>query len=145
MAKRTTKKMNLPINEALGSILGAVASTYASSIARKMLPTLPGAISSAIPLALGVFLANNKNNLVKGVGFGMIAAGGSDIAKGLLHGISAPNEIDELFTNDDDFLSLPSDQSILSEPADQYILSEMFEEDAEEMMLSAFDEENEEM
>jgi len=111
----TKKKMKLPINEALGVVAGSIAAGFASNLIKKNLPTLPAAAQAGLPIVLGVFLAGNKNTIMRGAGFGMIAKGGSDLAASLL-----PNMLAGV---DDIFLSEPADQSILSLPADQSILA----------------------
>jgi hypothetical protein len=52
--------------------------------------------------------------MLKGIGFGMVAKGGADLASSLIPGIGNVDEV---------FLSAPADQSILSLPADQSVLS----------------------
>jgi len=139
MAKKMTSK--LPTNEILGIIAGSVAAGVAAKAVNQFLPTAPAPVKNLIPLGLGVFLAMQKNPLVKGAGFGMIAKGSSDIVAAF--GIG---NVDELFLSEaDDFLSSPADQSILSLPADQSILSAMDEEglsEADELsIMNAIDEE----
>lgn len=139
MAKKMTSK--LPTNEILGIIAGSVAAGVAAKAVNQFLPTAPAPVKNLIPLGLGVFLAMQKNPLVKGAGFGMIAKGSSDIVAAF--GIG---NVDELFLSEaDDFLSSPADQSILSLPADQSILSAMDEEglsEADELsIMNAIDDE----
>lgn len=112
MAKKS--KMKLPINEVLGVVAGAVAAGFVSKLVNDKLPNVPGVVKSLIPVGVGVFLAGNKNTIIKGAGFGMVAKGGADLASSLIPGIG---NIDEVF------LSAPADQSILSLPADQSVLS----------------------
>ena len=112
MAK--SKKMKLPINEVLGVVAGAVAAGFVTSLVNKNLPDVDKNIKALIPIGAGIFLTANKNVMLKGVGFGMVAKGGADLAASLIPGIG---NIDEVF------LSAPADQSILSLPADQSILS----------------------
>ena len=112
MAK--SSKMKLPINEVLGVVAGAVAAGFVSKLINDKLPNTPGFVKSLIPIGLGVFMAGNKNAIVKGAGFGMVAKGGADLASTLIPGIGEAEDV---------FLSLPADQSILSLPADQSILS----------------------
>jgi hypothetical protein len=112
MAKKS--KMKLPINEVLGVVAGAVAAGFVSKLVNDKLPNVPGVVKSLIPVGVGVFLAGNKNTIIKGAGFGMVAKGGADLASTLIPGIG---NIDEVF------LSAPADQSILSLPADQSVLS----------------------
>jgi len=118
------KSSKLPIQEVLGVIAGAVAANLVSKAVDKAMPTGSPVIKALIPVAAGVFLATQKNALVKGAGFGMVAKGGSSLVDAFLPNMGA---IDDVFsmTGDDDFLSLPADQSILSLPADQSILSGM--------------------
>jgi hypothetical protein len=112
MAKRS--KMKLPINEVLGVVAGAVAAGFVSKLVNDKLPNTPGFVKSLIPIGVGVFLAGNKNAILKGAGFGMVAKGGADLASTLIPGIGEAEDI---------FMSSPADQSILSLPADQSVLS----------------------
>jgi hypothetical protein len=112
MAK--SSKMKLPINEVLGVVAGAVAAGFVSKLINDKLPNTPGFVKSLIPIGLGVFMAGNKNAIVKGAGFGMVAKGGADLATTLIPGIGEAEDI---------FMSSPADQSILSLPSDQSILS----------------------
>jgi hypothetical protein len=116
------KSSKLPLQEVLGVIAGAVAANLVSKAVDKAMPTGSPVVKALIPVAAGVFLATQKNALVKGAGFGMVAKGGSSLVDAFLPNMGA---IDDIFsmTGDDDFLSLPADQSILSLPADQSILS----------------------
>lgn len=125
MAKFRTSK--LPMQEVLGVIAGAVAANLVSKAVDKAMPTGSPIVKALIPVAAGVFLATQKNALVKGAGFGMVAKGGSSLVDAFLP--ASMGAIDDIFMNgDDDFLSLPADQSILSLPADQSILSGMDED-----------------
>ena len=108
------KKMKLPINEVLGVVAGAVAAGFVSKLVNDKMPNTPGYIKALIPIGAGIFLTGNKNSIIKGAGFGMVAKGGAELASTLIPGIG---NIDEVF------LSAPADQSILSLPADQSILS----------------------
>jgi hypothetical protein len=112
MAKKS--KMKLPINEVLGVVAGAVAAGFVSKLVNDKLPNVPGVVKSLIPIGVGIFLTGNKNAIVKGAGFGMVAKGGADLASTLIPGIGNVDDI---------FLSAPADQSILSLPADQSVLS----------------------
>jgi hypothetical protein len=142
MAKKMTSK--LPLQEVLGVIAGAVAANLVTKAVDKAMPTGSPVIKSLIPVAAGVFLATQKNPLVKGAGFGMVAKGGSALVDAFL--TNAMGQVDDLFMNgDDDMLGLPADQSILSLPADQSILSGMDEDgiSADEMsILSAMEEQD---
>jgi hypothetical protein len=123
MAKKS--KMKLPINEVLGVVAGSIAAGFVTKIVNDKLPNLSDALKALIPIGAGVILAGNKNAIVKGAGFGMVAKGGADLAKSFL-----PNNIGGV---DDIFLSSPADQSILSSPADQSILSENFDMNGDDM------------
>ena len=116
------KSSKLPIQEVLGVIAGAVAANLVAKAVDKAMPTGSPVVKALIPVAAGIFLATQKNALVKGAGFGMVAKGGSSLVDAFLPNMG---QIDDIFTmnGDDDFLSLPADQSILSLPADQSILS----------------------
>jgi hypothetical protein len=108
------KKMKLPINEVLGVVAGAVAAGFVSKLVNDKMPNTPGYIKALIPIGAGIFLTGNKNAIIKGAGFGMVAKGGAELASTLIPGIG---NIDEVF------LSAPADQSILSLPADMSVLS----------------------
>ena len=142
MARFKTKMSKLPTNEILGIIAGSIAAGVATKQVEKLFPTLPASAKSLIPVALGVFLTTQKNAIVKGAGFGMIAKGSSGLAEAF--GIGAAN-VDDIFTMSQfDEISAPADQSILSLPADQSILSAMDENGLgmdELSMMSAYDEE----
>jgi len=143
MARYKTKMSKLPTSEILGIIAGSIAAGIAAKQVEKLFPTLPAAGKNLIPVALGIFLATQKNAIAKGAGFGMIAKGSSDLVAAF--GIGSPN-VDDLFSMNafDDMMSAPADQSILSLPADQSILSAMDEDGLgmdELSMMNAFDEE----
>lgn len=119
------KSSKLPMQEVLGVIAGAVAASLVSKAVEKAMPTGSPMVKALIPVAAGVFLATQKNALVKGAGLGMVAKGSSALV-GALIPTSGIAQMDDIFMNgDDDYLSLPADQSILSLPADQSILSGM--------------------
>jgi hypothetical protein len=142
MAKKMMSK--LPLQEVLGVIAGAVAANLVTKAVDKAMPTGSPVIKSLIPVAAGVFLATQKNPLVKGAGFGMVAKGGSALVDAFLP--NTMGQIDDLFMNgDDNMLGLPADQSILSLPADQSILSGMDEDgimEDEMSILSAMEEQD---
>ena len=75
MAKKS--KMKLPINEVLGVVAGAVAAGFVSKLVNDKLPNVPGIVKALIPIGAGIFLTGNKNTMLKGVGFGMVAKGGA--------------------------------------------------------------------
>ena len=108
------KKMKLPINEVLGVVAGAVAAGFVSKLVNDKMPNTPGYIKALIPIGAGIFLTGNKNAIIKGAGFGMVAKGGAELAGTLIPGIGNVDDI---------FLSAPADQSILSLPADMSVLS----------------------
>ena len=108
------KKMKLPINDVLGVVAGAVAAGFVKKFVSDKLTMVPDTIKPIIPIGIGVFLAGNKNPIVRGAGFGMVAKGASDLAGAFIPGVG---------NVDDVFLSAPADQSILALPADQSIIS----------------------
>lgn len=112
MAKKS--KMKLPIQEVVGVVAGAVAAGIVTKLVNDKLPNLPQAVKSLIPVGAGIFLAGNKNTILRGAGYGMVAKGGADLASAFIPNMSG---VDDLF------LSEPADQSILSLPADQSLLS----------------------
>jgi hypothetical protein len=139
--KKTMKKGNT--GEIIGVLAGAVAAGFIPRLTQGI--NIPAPIKSAIPLVLGVFLSTNKNAMIKGAGFGMIAKGGSDLVGALIPAtVSAPE--DDIFMlgqdddEDDNFLGMPANQSILSAPANQSILSGDDEFTAEEMAMMGMSE-----
>lgn len=143
MKKGTSKSSNTQM--IIGVAAGAVAAGFVGRLIQNF--NLPQPVAAAAPIVLGVVLSGQKNALVKGAGFGMIAKGSNDLVGALIPAaVSAPDVDDSIFMNgaDDDFLGLPADQSILSLPADQSILSGNDDFTAEEMMMmGAIDDENE--
>jgi hypothetical protein len=113
MAK--SKKMKFPVQEAAGIIAGSLAAGFVSKLINDKLPNVPSIVRALIPVGAGLFLAGQKNAIAKNAGLGMIAAGGTSLAKAFIPGIGAG--VDDLF------LSEPADMSILSLPADQSILA----------------------
>ena len=123
------KKNKALFTSVAGILAGAIASKFANKAINKFLPNANPTMRAIIPVGLGVVLAMQKNEMVKNAGFGMIGAGGVDLASVIVPGIGAP-EIPDVFMDgpgddDNDILQLngPADQSILSGPADQSILS----------------------
>ena len=123
------KKNKALLTSVAGILAGAIASKFANKAINKFLPNANPTVRAIIPVGLGVVLAMQKNEMVKNAGFGMIGAGGVDLATAIVPNIGAP-EIPDVFMDgpgdDDDevlFLNGPADQSILSGPADQSILS----------------------
>ena len=129
-----------------GILVGAVASRFVVKALNKAMPTASPTIKALVPVGAGVFLATQKNPLIRSAGFGMIGSGGVELANAIIPGIGAPTvpdvfmdgpddmDDDTLFLNgpadqsilseyDDEFMNGPADQSILSGPADQSILS----------------------
>jgi len=129
---------------AAGTVAGSVGAKIVSNLIKDKFPQIPAIVGDLAPVAVGVFLANNKKPLMRGLGYGMIAAGGADLAKNFIPGIGAP--IPDVFVNgspdddDDDvlMLSAPADQSVLSEP-------EFVNAPADQSVLSGFSSEMEEM
>jgi hypothetical protein len=144
MAKMKLGK--LPTNEILGIVIGGVAANFLAQYLNK--PESPAAawnpkIKAALPLIAGVVIAMQKNTIVKGVGYGMIAKGAADSATAFI-GAYDPSMDNYLGAYEDEYMGSPADQSILSLPADQSILSEVDEDfiGADEMyMMNAAEEE----
>jgi len=109
-----------------GILVGAIAARYVTKAVEKALPNQSPLIKSLLPVGAGVFLAMQKNPLVKSAGFGMIGSGGVELANAIVPGIGAPSVPDVFMGEAEDEILLlngPADQSILSGPADQSILS----------------------
>jgi hypothetical protein len=123
MAKRMTKG-KFPTTQILGVVAGSVAAGFVEKLVGKYMPTSSASVKALVPIAAGVFLAMQKNEIVKGAGFGMVAAGGSALVDAFIP--TGVTGVDDYFMNeiyDEEYMSLPADQSILSAPADQSILS----------------------
>ena len=114
-----------------GILVGAVASRFVVKALNKAMPTASPMVKALVPVGAGVFLATQKNSLIKSAGFGMIGSGGVELANAIIPGIGAPTVPDVFMDGPDDmdddtdtlFLNGPADQSILAGPADQSILS----------------------
>ncbi len=144
MAKRMIKG-KFPVTQVLGVVAGSVAAGMVEKLVTKYLPTSSASVKALVPIAAGVFLAMQKNEIVKGAGFGMVAAGGKSLVDAFMP--ASVNGVDDYFMNeiyDEDYMSLPADQSILSAPADQSILSGYADETVdgmygEEEYMNAYD------
>jgi hypothetical protein len=145
--KRMTKG-KFPTTQILGVVAGSVAAGMVGKLVTKFMPTASETVKALVPVAAGIFLAMQKNEIVKGAGFGMVAAGGSALVDAFMP--ASVTGVDDYFMNgdddfmngDDDFVSLPADQSILSAPADQSILSGYDDESGmygEEEYMNAYD------
>jgi len=108
-------KMKFPVQEAAGIVAGSLAAGFVGKLINDKLPNVPPIVRALIPVGAGLFLAGQKNTIVKNAGLGMIAAGGTSLARAFVPGIGAG--VDDLF------MSEPADQSILALPADQSILA----------------------
>jgi hypothetical protein len=134
-------KGKFPVTQILGVVAGSVAAGLVGKLVVKFLPTSSKTVQALVPVAAGVFLAMQKNEIIKGAGFGMVAAGGSALVDAFMPAVTG---VDDYFLSemDEDFMGLPADQSILSMPADQSILSQYDEEmgiNGEEEFLNAYD------
>jgi hypothetical protein len=115
------------VMEVAGILVGAVATRFVVKGIDKALPNADATLKAVLPVGAGIFLAMQKNPLIKNAGLGMIGSGGVALANSLIPGIGAP-EIPDVFMDGPDedeilYLNGPADQSILSGPADQSILS----------------------
>ena len=145
MAKMKLGK--IPTNEILGIVIGGVAAKFLVDYLNKpdsVAANWNNKVKAALPLVAGVVISMQKNPIVKGVGFGMIAKGAADSATAFI-GQYDPATDDLLGAYDEDYMSLPADQSILSLPADQSILSAADEEFIgadEDILMNGLDEED---
>jgi hypothetical protein len=137
--KRMTKG-KFPTTQILGVVAGSVAAGFVEKLVTKFMPTSSATVRALVPVAAGVFLAMQKNEIVKGAGFGMVAAGGSALVDAFMP--ASVTGVDDYFMSEmDEFMGLPADQSILSAPADQSILS-AYDDDfmnGEEEYMNAYD------
>lgn len=143
MIKRKTNG-KFPVTQILGVVAGSVAAGMVGKLILKVMPTASATVQALVPVAAGVFLAMQKNEIIKGAGFGMVAAGGSALVDAFMPPTVGANDVDEYFMSEyDDYLSEPADQSILSSPMDQSILSAYDDNDGmfgdEEIMMNAYD------
>jgi hypothetical protein len=67
MAKRMTKG-KFPTTQILGVVAGSVAAGMVEKLVSKYLPTSSASVKALVPIAAGVFLAMQKNEIVKAVG-----------------------------------------------------------------------------
>ena len=115
-------KGKFPTTQILGVVAGSVAAGMVEKLVTKLLPNSTPYVKALVPVAAGIFLAMQKNEIVKGAGFGMVAAGGSALVDAFMP--ASVTGVDDYFMSEmDEFMGLPADQSILSAPADQSILS----------------------
>ncbi len=140
MAKRMIKG-KFPTTQILGVVAGSVAAGIVGKLVLKYMPTASATVQALVPVAAGVFLAMQKNEIVKGAGFGMVAAGGSALVDAFMP--ATVGNVDDYFLSEfDDYLNAPADQSILSAPADQSILSAYNDDEGmfgEEEYMNAYD------
>jgi hypothetical protein len=140
MAKRMIKG-KFPTTQILGVVAGSVAAGMVGKLVLKYMPTASATVQALVPVAAGVFLAMQKNEIVKGAGFGMVAAGGSALVEAFMP--ATVGNVDDYFLSEfDDYLNAPADQSILSAPADQSILSAYNDDEGmfgEEEYMNAYD------
>jgi hypothetical protein len=141
-------KGKFPVTQILGVVAGSVAAGLVGKLVSKFMPTASGTVKALVPVAAGVFLAMQKNEILKGAGFGMVAAGGSALVDAFMPaGVTGIDdyflsEADDMIGEYDDMMGLPADQSILSMPADQSILSGYDDEmglNGEEDFMNAYD------
>jgi hypothetical protein len=136
-------KGKFPTTQILGVVAGSVAAGMVEKLVLKYMPTSSATVRALVPVAAGVFLAMQKNEIVKGAGFGMVAAGGSALVDAFMP--ASVTGVDDYFMSEmDEFMGLPADQSILSAPADQSILSGFSEREddflnGEEEFMNAYD------
>ena len=116
---------------ALSIVGGAVAAKVLNGVIDKAMPDMDPKIISGIKLAGGFFLATQKSPMMKGLGYGVMAVGGAELAAAFIPSIGAPGNVDYFLGEGDDdddddtvYLNAPADGSILSAPADGSILSE---------------------
>ena len=145
--KRMTKG-KLPVTQILGVVAGSVAAGLVGKLVVKFMTTASPVVKAIVPVAAGVFLSMQKNEIVKGAGLGMVAAGGSALVDAFMPGGVTGvddyflSESDDFMGESDDFMGLPADQSILSLPADQSILSQFDDEmglNGEEDFVNGYD------
>jgi len=105
MAKLNLKKS---VTEGAGLIVGGIGANYVT----KFVPIQNESIKSAIPIVAGLFLMGQKGMLSQ-VGAGMIAVGGSNLAKSFGIG-DVDQDLNGLF-DDMDSVSGPTDD-VLSGP-----------------------------
>ena len=140
--KRMTKG-KFPTTQILGVVAGSVAAGMVEKLVLKYMPTSSATVRALVPVATGIFLAMQKNEIVKGAGFGMVAAGGSALVDAFMP--ASVTGVDDYFMSEmDEFMGLPADQSILSAPADQSILSGFSEREddfmnGDEEFMNAYD------
>ena len=136
-------KGKFPTTQILGVVAGSVAAGMVEKLVLKYMPTSSATVRALVPVATGIFLAMQKNEIVKGAGFGMVAAGGSALVDAFIP--ASVTGVDDYFMSEmDEFMGLPADQSILSAPADQSILSGFSEREddfmnGDEEFMNAYD------
>lgn len=107
-----------------GNIIGAIA----AQIVVSKLPIQNNLIKSAAPIAIGVFLSGNKNQLIAAAGTGMASVGGANLVKTLIPGISGLTGSNDPYIAEDDFPTLGA--------ASGNVLDGMYDVQDSENMLS---------
>jgi hypothetical protein len=108
---------------AVGGIVAGIVPAAIKKVTANLPFQIPGFIPPLLPLGVGIILANNKNKNLQGVGFGMIAVGGRNLAGFVIPALAGPSENDTVSVFLDENINSPADMSVLSNPADMAILS----------------------
>lgn len=145
--------MKKPSKDAISVIAGAIGGAVAGKMLIKFIPVEQPLIKALIPIGTGLMLAGQKSPMIKGVGYGMAAAGGLTLVDALMPGmLGAPNIDEEIFLGeaDDELgeyeeINGPADQSVLAGPADQSVLAGDFDSmNNAEMIAASFQLEDDE-
>jgi len=91
------------LQKSAGLIGGAVAARKAGSV----IPVQNETVKKSIPFVLGLVLSGQRGELVKDLGYGMIAQGGADLLSSFVPGISGISE--DVLMGSTDFEDFSSD------------------------------------
>lgn len=142
--RRTTKKglMSGPAGDALGLVLGGIVTVLVDKPLVGIGPLSDAKIRAAVKAGLGYFLMN-KPGIIGGIGKGMLAVSGMQLAQSLIPGalgedvpsliaenIDVPSLIAEAMEDDDDDMSGYTSDEIAGYTADE--IGDEFGEDEDE-------------
>jgi len=142
--RRTTKKglMSGPAGDALGLVLGGIVTGLVDKPLAGIGPLSDAKIRAAVKAGLGYFLMN-KPGIIGGIGKGMLAVSGMQLAQSLIPGalgedvpslisenIDVPSLIAEAMEDDDDDMSGYTSDEIAGYTADE--IGDEFGEDEDE-------------
>lgn len=116
----TKRKKNNALEIFGGLVVGSLVSRIVGTQVGNILPTsIPRQVADAAPIALGIYLSNNKNDMAKFAGYGMVAAAGSRLLGEAIPAIGKTGQY-RITTSR---MNRPANQAIMNRPANQSIMN----------------------